>query len=72
MSKGPQIEIGTAEYRGYSEVELRAGRREVERVVPPAGEAYAFYVQRWAKRVTVCVSPAGRSVRVWIDGVEIK
>lgn len=50
---------------------VRAGRREVERVVPPAGEQYAFDHQRWARRVEVYVSPKGRSVRVFVDGEEV-
>lgn len=59
-------------HQGYRQLSITAGRRGVERVVPPAGEEYAFDVQHWARRVEVSVSPTGRSVRVWVDGVEVK
>ena len=49
---------------------IRAGRRKVRHVVPPAGDDYAFDVQEWEREVTVYVSPTGRSVRVWVDGKE--
>jgi len=42
-----------------------------ERVVPPAGEDHAFDVQHFRRSIEVYVSPTGRSVRVWVDGVEI-
>lgn len=57
---------------GGRAVEIRAGRRQVERTVPPAGEDYAFDYQHWERCVTVYVSPTGRSVRVFVDGKEIK
>lgn len=50
---------------------VRAGRRKVRHVVPPAGDDYAFDVQEWEREVTVYVSPTGRSVRVWVDGKEV-
>lgn len=56
----------------YAVLNVRAGNRGTERVVPPAGEDYAFDRQLWARRVQVSVSPSGRSVRVWVDGQEIK
>lgn len=59
-------------YDGHHLVHLRAGFNGVEHVVPPAGEDYAFDVKKWKRRVEVSVSPAGRSVRVWVDGKEIK
>jgi hypothetical protein len=49
-----------------------AGDRGTERIVPPAGETYAFTRKRWARRVEVYVSPTGRSVRVYVDGREVK
>jgi hypothetical protein len=52
-------------------VRVRAGRRDRRRVVPPAGEKYAFTVQEWAREVEVSVSPKGQSVRVFVDGVEV-
>ena len=59
-------------YEGRSIVHLRAGFDGVERVVPPAGEDYAYDVTRWKRRVEISVSPTGRSVRVFVDGKEIK
>jgi hypothetical protein len=50
---------------------VEAGVRTTERVVPPAGEAYAFDRHIWTRRVEVYVSATGRSVRVWVDGQEV-
>ncbi len=51
-------------------VVVQAGRMHEERVVPPAGDGFAFQREVWDHRVEVYVSATGRSVRVWIDGVE--
>lgn len=51
---------------------VRAGPRGTERIVPPAGEDYAFDRDLWARKVTVSVSPKGRSVRVFVDDVEVR
>lgn len=53
-------------------VHIHAGHRGTEHVVPPAGEEYAFDREMWARDVEVYVSPSGRSVRVIVDGVEVK
>ena len=63
----PGRKKGTTHYQ----VELNCGWRGKERIVPPAGEKHAFEVDTWARRVTVCISPTGRSVRVFVDGVEV-
>jgi hypothetical protein len=55
----------------YRIVKIDAGNRGTKRIVPPAGEAHAFNVDQWARRVEVSVSPTGRSVRVWVDGREV-
>lgn len=68
----PQISYGYHSIDGYSVMTIDAGNRGTERVVPPAGEAYAFDRQLWARSVQVSVSPTGRSVRVFVDGVEVK
>ena len=52
------------------QITISAGYRGTERVVPPAGERYAFDRALWAHEVTVYVSSRGRSVRLFIDGVE--
>lgn len=65
------IDIRSAGYDGYQRVEVRAGPLPSKRIVPPAGEAHAFDVPQWKRRVVVASSPTGRSVRVWVDGVEI-
>lgn len=56
----------------HVQVTVQAGRKRVERIVPPAGEQYAFDVDIWPRTVNVYVSPTGRSVRVFVDGVEVK
>lgn len=63
--------LGHAEYGGYHSLIVNAGPRGEERVVPPAGEQHAFTRQVWKRRVEICVSPTGRSVRVWVDGEEV-
>ncbi len=65
------MRIRTSEFRDYAQVDILAGPLGTERVVPPAGENYAFDRLLWRKHVTVSVSPKGRSVRVWIDGKEV-
>jgi len=57
---------------GRRALKVRAGHRGVKHVVPPAGEDYAFDVDQWAREVEIYVSPTGRSVRVWVDGDEVK
>lgn len=52
-------------------IKVRAGRRWTERIVPPAGEAYAFDVERWPVEVEVTVSPGGRVVRLHVNGTEV-
>lgn len=67
-----QIDASWYEYEGSTVLHVRAGNRGVKRIVPPAGENYAFDVPQWARRIEVSVSPTGRSVRVWVDGEEVK
>ena len=67
-----QIEHGSYTLDGYTMMTITAGNRGTERVVPPAGEAHAFDRQLWARHVQVSVSPTGRSVRVFVDGIEVK
>lgn len=59
-------------YKGYEVLRVMAGNRGDKRVVPPAGEDHAFTTTEWSRRVEISVSPTGRSVRVWVDGVEVK
>lgn len=76
----PQIDVTHYDLSGIvhkgrplgNEVVVRAGNRGKKRVVPPAGKRYAFDRQLWDREVTVYVSPTGRSVRVYVDGAEIK
>lgn len=67
-----QIEYGSYMLDGYATMTIAAGNRGTERIVPPAGEEHAYDHQRWARSVQVTVSPTGRSVRVFVDGVEVK
>jgi hypothetical protein len=59
-------------WAGYRTLKIDAVPTGVDRIVPPAGDAHAFEVQRYRRRVEISVSPAGRSVRVWVDGVEVR
>lgn len=57
------------ERRGtYDNIKITAGNLGIERIVPPAGDEYAFGVQRWKRTIEVSVSPTGRSVQVYVDG----
>lgn len=67
----PRFSFSRVSWDGYEEVEMCAGYRGVERVEPPAGTPYAYEKTRWRRKVTVCVSPTQRSVRVFVDGVEV-
>lgn len=60
-----------AKYDGMVLVNIDAGPLGSERIIPPAGEEYAYDRPLWRRRVQVSVSPKGRSSRVWVDGVEI-
>jgi hypothetical protein len=68
----PYFSADSYERDGYQMLILRAGNLGTERVVPPAGEEHAFDREVWRRRIEVSVSPTGRSVRVWVDGVEVK
>ena len=68
----PLIDIDHWSHGGAWSAKVYAGPLPPKRVVPPAGEDYAFDVAQWNRRVNVYVSPTGRSARVWVDGVEIK
>lgn len=64
----------TYEYRGglYTAAHVMAGRCTTRRIVPPAGEDYAFDAQDWDTSVQVTVSPTGSSVQVYVDGEKVK
>lgn len=72
MKPGEPFDVAVVEHEGRQALIVRAGPRGSERIVPPAGERHAFDRPRWARTVEVYVSPKGRSVRVWVDGVEIE
>lgn len=67
-----QWDVSAASYQGYVQIDVKGGNKGVERIVPPAGEDYAYDLQKWSRRVSVTVSPTGRSVRVFVDGNEIR
>lgn len=72
MSHNPHYKLGILDLGdGRHVVTVRAGKKTSERIVPPAGEDYAFDIDHWARNVEVYVSAKGRSVRVYIDGLEI-
>lgn len=60
------------DHRGiYQLATVRAGIPTIERIVPPAGEEYAFERADYPLEIQVCVSPTGRSVRLHVNGVKI-
>lgn len=66
------IDVSSAELNGRTSVTVRAGLFGVERIVPPAGEAYAFEVPQYRHTFQIYSSATGRSVRLWIDGEEVE
>lgn len=72
VRSGEHFNLSVAALDGRRQITVRAGRCRTERVVPPAGEEHAFDREIWDREVAVYVSATGRSVRVWIDGVEVK
>lgn len=66
------LDVAFATYEGGEQATVRAGFRGAERIVPPAGDDYAFNRDIWMHEVSVYVSPGGRSVRLFIDGNEIE
>lgn len=66
------VEVTTYDLEGSDIVKVRCGKKRVERIVPPAGERYAFNRDQWDHEVEVYVSPKGKSVRVYVDGVEVR
>ena len=63
-----QIDLG----RGpYTEITIKAGRPKRKRVVPPAGEKYAFEYDAWPHQITVSVSPTGKSIHIWKDETKL-
>jgi hypothetical protein len=44
----------------------------VDRIVPEAGDQYAFEKIHYDRQIEVYVSPTGRSVRVFVDGIEAR
>jgi hypothetical protein len=68
--RGITYSQGTSEDR-YAIVDVRCGRKTTTRVVPPAGEEYAFDRDDWDHHVQVHVSPTGRSVQVHVDGERV-
>lgn len=53
---------------GRVQLNIDAGRHWIEH---GAGELYAFDAERWDHSIVVAVSRTGRSVRVFVDGVEV-
>lgn len=68
---GDHYDVTVAGFDFYRQITVRAGRCRIERIVPPAGEAFAFDLPLWDHEITVSVSPSARSVRVWLDGDEV-
>lgn len=65
------IDVDSFEFDGYAHLIVNCGTKKTERVVPPAGEKYAFDRDVWSHRVNISVSPTGRSVQVFVDGERV-
>lgn len=50
---------------------IGAGVPTVRKVTPAAGDSYAYEVVEYPRNIEVAVSPSGRSVRVYVDGLEV-
>lgn len=72
MSGEDRLVYGKFAIDGYVGLHVRAGKPKRVRVVPPAGEDYAFDRDDYPLIVEVSVSPTGRSARVWVNGAEVK
>lgn len=68
----PAFDVHHFGYEGRELLTVRLGNDGTQRIVPPAGERFAFDRTIWRRTVECAVSPTGRSVRVWVDGVEVK
>ena len=70
----PDIQASRFKHRGgvYHAIDVRSGFQGFDRIVPPAGEMYAFYRPRYLHHVQVTVSPTGRSVQVFMDGEKLE
>ena len=66
-----RISWGGTNRGDYHTAIVNAGRPKTVRVVPPAGEDYAFDRQDWPVEVQVSVSPTGRSVSVFVNGKKV-
>ena len=71
MIRVPAFEISHWEMDGRLGCRLNVCNDGTERIVPPAGEAYAFDLPLWRRSVEAHISPTGKSVRIWVDGVEV-
>lgn len=69
---GEKWDLRLISFRGYQEVEIVGGKRQTIHVVPPAGEKYAYDREDWSERITVTISPTGRSIRIYRNGQELK
>lgn len=58
-------------FAGRACINVKAGRKKVERIVPPAGEKYAFDRDVYPVNVEVMVSRTGRSVQVHVNGERV-
>jgi len=63
-----EIDVRHIHHEGRHGVHVMAGDRGTER---SGEEPFAYTRQVWARHVEVWVSATGRSVRVWVDGVEV-
>lgn len=64
-------ESGHEDIDGRQSVIVQAGARTTRRVVPPAGESYAFDVDVWDYVIEIAVSRTGASVRLFANGTEL-
>ena len=57
--------------RRYRNLRIDCVPTVVERIVPPAGETYAWDYQHHRRSVEITISPTGRSIRIFVDGKEV-
>lgn len=57
---------------GYEVLHVDLVPIATERIVPPAGEDYAYFRTKYKHHLEITISPTGRSVQIHLDGERIK
>jgi hypothetical protein len=69
----PEVDCVRFPHRGgtWHNIRVQAGIPKTTRIVPPAGEDYAFDRRDWPVNVEITSSPTGRSVQVWVNSKRV-